>query len=178
LVRNGLWNRRFFVSILPLVCASLGFSLHTVGVSRHWIVVYASCYALVFVFGVFEPLGAGTWRPGRVLAWAAVAGLALTQFWVWQEPRHQYAYYGVMERAARQLAAEGMEIRGLQPPEIDEYEKLADSRNFNMLARWAGVRINPQAKYYAVVGATGQILFKEDPLPGNRQGFPDGVVAP
>jgi len=176
-VRGGFWSRRSFVAILPLVCASLGFSLHSVGVSRHWIVVYASCYALVFVFGAFQPLGAGKWRPGRVLAWAGVAGLALAQVWVWNEPRHQYAYYGVMERAARTLAAEGVEIRALQPPEIDQYEKLADSRNFNMLARWAGVRINPLARYYAVVDAGGHIQFKEDPLPGNRQGFPDGVLA-
>jgi hypothetical protein len=178
LVRRGIFRPDFYVCVFPLLGGALGFSLYKTGLNKYWLVTFLSCTYLAYVLGLLEPLASSSRRLPRLLAWALVAVLAWQHVASLGEPMERYPYYGVMERAAFRLAKEGREIRGLLPPEIDAYEKWADSRNFNHLARWAGVKINPQAKYYVEVDQQGELHFKEDLLPGNRIGFPESSEPP
>ena len=175
-LRRGFFRPEVYVSIVPLLGAAFGFSLYLTVLNKYWLVIFASCLYLTYVFGLIEPLGASRRAVFRGAAWALVALLALQHAGSLAEPLLRYPYYGIMERAAFRLAREGREIRGLLPPEIDAYEKTADSRNFNLLARWAGVKIDPAATYYAVVDQDGAVHFMDGPLPDNRRGFPDGSL--
>jgi hypothetical protein len=139
------------VTVIPLACAVVGFSMWQGDFDSYWFLVLAPSAALTIA------LGLTAWRPAARLVAVALALLIIAA----QPFRIASAMtmlrlpeYGPLVRGSREIRRRVAEVRSIEtafvlPPSSDRY----------FIYQVLGGRVTPSASYTATIDATGHVTF-------------------